>query len=242
MALPVILALAAMRPSRAAAMDILWPATPERRLAAVSFWAPLLVPVAVALVAQFPLTSLWTMSAWSLLPVVLLSSPLTTIGRRDAANIVALAVIVPLVMIAAAPAVAYMVHRSGVTPAAPRTPRCSRKRVEAVWRETSDRPLRLFAGWEDFGYGGRVLSAGPSAGGECARRRSATDLDARIARHGIAMVLSRCARPVAWIIARCAAPRARRSAGGSKSRSRDRYFSVEGETARYVIVTMRAAA
>ena len=26
------------------------------------------------------------------------------------------------------------------------------QRVEAVWRETSDRPLRLFAGWEDFGY------------------------------------------------------------------------------------------
>ena len=65
---------------------MLWPATPERRLAVVAFWAPLLVPIAVALVAQFPLTSLWTMSAWSLLPVVLLSSPLADIDsaiRRE---------------------------------------------------------------------------------------------------------------------------------------------------------------
>ncbi len=152
-----------------------------------AFWAPLLVPVAVALVAQFPLTSLWTMSAWSLLPVVLLSSPLTTIGQRDAANIVALAVIVPLVMIAAAPAVAYMVHRNGVTPGAAHASQLA-QRVEAVWRETSDRPLRLFAGWEDFGYAVAFYLPGRPQVVNALDGLPPTDLDARIARQGIAMV------------------------------------------------------
>ena len=112
---PVILALVALQPDRAAAHDMLWPATPERRLAVVAFWAPLLVPIVVALAARFSLTSLWTMSAWTLLPVVLLSSPLTELKERFAPVIVAAAVIVPCVMLAAAPGVAYWVHRTGVT-------------------------------------------------------------------------------------------------------------------------------
>src|SRR5581483_2757272 len=117
-AVPVALALIALQPSRAAAADMLWPATADRRLAAMAFWAPLLVPVVVALAARFPLTSLWTMSAWTLLPVVLLSSPLAALHARYAVNIIAIAVTVPFIMLALAPAVAYFVHRTGVTPGA----------------------------------------------------------------------------------------------------------------------------
>jgi hypothetical protein len=234
-AIPVLLALVAMRPDRAAAADMLWPEAPERRLAAVAFWAPLLVPVAVALLAQFQLTSLWTMSAWSLLPVVLLSSPRVNIGLRDVANLVALAVIVPLVMIAAAPAVAYMVHRNGVTPGAAHAAQIA-QRVDAVWRETSDRPLRLFAGWEDFGYGVafylperphvvNALDGVPPA-----------DLDARIARQGIAMVCPADARGCVDVAMR----RASRASVGRRVEAEvsRRYFNIEGDPARYVIVAV----
>ena len=201
----------------------------------MSFWAPLLVPVALALVAQFPLTSLWTMSAWSLLPVVLLSSPLTTIGQRDAANIVALAVIVPLVMIAAAPAVAYMVHRNGVTPGAAHASQIA-KRVEAVWRETSDRPLRLFAGWEDFGYAVAFYLPGRPQVVNALDGLPPTDLDARIARQGIAMVCPVYASGCVDLAMR----RASRASIGRRIEAEitRRYFNVEGDPARYVIVTI----
>lgn len=234
-ALPVLLVLAAMRPSHAAAMDMLWPETPERRLAAVSFWAPLLVPVVVALVAQFPLTSLWTMSAWSLLPVVLLSSPLTSISQRDATNFVALAVIVPLVMIVVAPVVAYMVHRNGVTPGAAHASQLA-KRVEAVWRETSDRPLRMFAGWEDFGYAVAFYLPGRPQVVNALDGIPPTDLDARIARQGIAMVCPVRATGCVDLAMR----RASRASIGRRVEAEitRRYFNVEGDPARYVIVTI----
>ena len=65
-ALPVTVALIATRPSRADARDMLWPASPDRRLAAAAFWATLAVPILFALAAGFKLTSLWTMPAWTL--------------------------------------------------------------------------------------------------------------------------------------------------------------------------------
>ena len=234
-ALPVLLAVAAMRPSRAAAANMLWPDSPERRLAAVAFWAPLLVPVAVALVAQFQLTSLWTMSAWSLLPVVLLSSPLTTISLRDAANIVAFAVIVPLVMIAAAPAVAYMVHRNGVTPGAAHASQLA-QRVEAVWRETSDRPLRLFAGLEDFGYAVAFYLPERPQVVNALDGVPPADLDARIARQGIAMVCPARAQGCVDVAMR----RASRASVGRRVEAEvtRRYFNLEGDPARYVIVAV----
>jgi hypothetical protein len=234
-AVPVILALAAMRPDRAAAANMLWPDTPERRLATVAFWAPLLVPVAVALAAQFQLTSLWTMSAWSLLPVVLLSSPLTSVSLRDAAGIVALAVIVPLVMLAAAPAVAFMVHRNGVTPGGAHASQLA-QRVEAVWRETSDRPLRLFAGWEDFGYAVAFYLPSRPQVVNALDGMPPTDLDARIARQGIAMVCPARAQGCVDVAMR----RASRASVGRRVEAEvtRRYFNVAGDAGRYVIVTV----
>jgi hypothetical protein len=234
-AVPVLLALAAIRPGRAAATDMLWPENPDRRLAVVAFWAPLLVPVAVALAAQFQLTSLWTMSAWSLLPVVLLASPLTTVSLRDVSNIVAIAVIVPLVMLAAAPAVAYMVHRAGVTPAAAHASQLA-QRVEAVWRETTDRPLRLFAGWEDFGYSVAFYLPSRPHVVNALDGIPPTDLDARIARQGIAMVCPVRAQGCVDVAMR----RASRASVGRRVEAdvTRRYFNVAGDTGRYVIVTV----
>ncbi len=232
---PVILALVALWPNRKAAGDMIWPATPDRRLAAMAFWAPLLVPVAIALAAQFPLTSLWTMSAWTLLPVVLLSSPLTTLNHQLGVRIVVLAAIVPFVMIAAAPAVAYAVHRAGVVPAAAYSSLLA-KRVEAIWKETTDRPLRLFAGWEDLGYGVGFYLPGRPLVVNAIDGVPPPDLDQRIARNGIAMI---CPAQVPACI-NAAMRRASRSATGVRIEVEVArpYLGIEGRTARYVIITM----
>ena len=233
--LPVVLALVALGPGRNGARDMIWPATPDRRLAAVAFWAPLLVPVAVALAVQFPLTSLWTMSAWTLLPVVLLSSPLTALNHQLAVRIVVLAALVPFVMIAAAPAVAYAVHRAGVVPAAAYSSLLA-KRVEAVWKQTTDRPLRLFAGWEDLGYGVGFYLPGRPLVVNAIDGVPPPDLDQRIARNGIAMICP--AQAPACINA--AMRRASRSATGMRIEVEVTrpYFGIVGQTARYVIITM----
>ena len=60
------------RPSREGLADSLWPSDPYRRRAAILFWTPLLVPVAVAAAIRTTLVSLWNIPALNLLPVVLM--------------------------------------------------------------------------------------------------------------------------------------------------------------------------
>ena len=86
-AIPLIIVYFAARPVGATVRNMAWPAQPQRRLAALAFWAVLLTPALVAPFTGVRLTSLWTMSAWTLLPVMLLSSPLVMISRRDALGI-----------------------------------------------------------------------------------------------------------------------------------------------------------
>ena len=69
------------RPSLAALADTLWPHEPGRRFALIAFIAPLLLPALAAMLAKVEIVSLWAMSAMTLLPVVLLSSPLVTVTR-----------------------------------------------------------------------------------------------------------------------------------------------------------------
>ena len=108
-AVPVILALVATRPTSAALADMAFPADADRRLAALAFWAPLLIPMAAAPLVGFDVTSLWSMSAWTLLPVVLVSSPRVALPRAAARNILGLAVVLPFVMLLAAPVVAIAI-------------------------------------------------------------------------------------------------------------------------------------
>jgi len=108
-AIPVIIALIAGHPSRATVADIMWPADSDRRLAATAFWAPLLLPVVGALASGTDITSLWSMSACTLLPVLLLSPPAMTISDVDTRRLLAFAVALPLVMLIVSPAIAIMV-------------------------------------------------------------------------------------------------------------------------------------
>src|SRR5665647_1423735 len=101
-AIPVIIVLAAARPNRATIADMVWPGDSERRLAAAAFWAPLLLPAAGALASGTEITPLWSMPAWTLLPVLLLSSPKLTMATADTRGILVAAVAVPLIVLIAA--------------------------------------------------------------------------------------------------------------------------------------------
>ena len=103
-AVPVIVAAGRGAADRAALADMIWPADTDRRLAAAAFWAPLLLPVVGALASGTDITSLWSMSAWTLLPVLLLSPPAMTISSVDTRRLLAFAVALPLAMLIASPA------------------------------------------------------------------------------------------------------------------------------------------
>ena len=144
----VIFAIVA-RPSRTAVKDIAWPQTPERRLAATAFWAGLLSPALIAPAIGLHVGSVWSMSAFALLPVMLLSSPLVAISRRDSMRVLALAVVFPVVMAAVAPAIAFAVHRTAKSTGVAHSSVVG-DAVERLWRETSDRPLKNVAGYDEL--------------------------------------------------------------------------------------------
>jgi 4-amino-4-deoxy-L-arabinose transferase-like glycosyltransferase len=110
-AVPVVIALIAARANLATLSDMIWPRDADRRLAATAFWAPLLLPVVAALASGTDITSLWSMSAWTLLPVVLLSPAAMTISAVDTRRLLAFASVFPVVMLIVAPAIAQFITR-----------------------------------------------------------------------------------------------------------------------------------
>ncbi len=154
-AVPVIVVLAITRPSRVTISDMAWPVDTERTLAAAAFWAPLLLPAVGALASGIELTSLWSMSAWTLLPVLLLSPPAVTVKEIDTRRILAGAVVLPLVMLIASPVIAIIAQRNGPPPATAQAGLLADE-VERLWRETTPLPLRFVGG--DAGLTNGVIS------------------------------------------------------------------------------------
>ncbi|MGH6684441.1 MAG: glycosyltransferase family 39 protein [Pseudolabrys sp.] len=151
-AIPVIVVFAAARPGRAAIVDMIRPADSERRLAAAAFWAPLLLPAAGALAGGTEITSLWSMSAWTLLPVLLLSPPAVVVKEVDTRRILAGAVALPLVMLVASPAIAIIAQRNGPAPG-PAQANLLAAEVERLWRQTTLLPLRFVGGDAGLAFG-----------------------------------------------------------------------------------------
>jgi Dolichyl-phosphate-mannose-protein mannosyltransferase len=145
-ALPVIVSVAVTRPNCAAIKDMMWPEDTDRRLVAVAFLATLLVPIALALTIRFELTALWTMSAWTLLPVVLLSSPFVIVTRIVAVRITAAAILMPLILLAVSPLIASAIHRGGGVISQAAHGSLLAERVAQIWRETTSQPLRFVGG------------------------------------------------------------------------------------------------
>jgi len=243
-AAPLLIVFLIARPSGVVMRDMAWPPVspdPRRRFAAVAFWLPLLLPAVLALAAGVELVSLWSMSAWALLPVMLLSSPLVLISRRDIVRVLTLALVFPLVMLALAPAIAFAIHRAGPEPGAAHSSVLVEP-VERLWRETTDRPLRLFAGFDEFTDGVAFYMPGHPIAAHVLDRGLSPALAERIARDGIAMVCP--ARPhhlpsAEWCLT-AANGIAARFPGGKRldvTLAR-RYLGSDGEPARYTIITV----
>jgi len=235
-ALPLVIFWLAARPGRAALADMVWPRQEARRLAAAAFWATLLLPAVIAPFCALQLTSLWSMSAWSLLPVMLLSSPLVTVAQRDAMRVLAFAVALPIVMVAVAPAIAFITHRAGPTADAAHSSLLAEP-LEALWRETTDRPLKLLSSVGDFTDGMSFYAPSHPVASRVLEGGLNPPIAQRIGREGIALVCpeqtrepdgaARCRDTAARLVARFP---------GSKQKEVDvarRYLGVEGGSARY---------
>jgi hypothetical protein len=236
LAAPIVLLVLLARPSRAAIADMLWPRQPARRIALIAFALPIVLPAFAAVAAKSGTTPLWTMSAMTLAPVVLLSSPRLTLSRAVAVRILALAVALPLVMTAASPLIAIAIHRRGVPNDATHY-RLLAAEIDKAWRETSDRPLRLVGSNTSLVNG--VLFYLPS-------RPSTYDMmepaqtpwvdEARIAREGIALAC-RADDPLCNIIADRLASRFSLGKRTEVELSRS-YFGFADPAVRYRIVTV----
>ena len=148
-ALPVVLVLAAARPHLGTLQDMAWPMEPGRRLAAAAFWAPFLLPALGAVLSGTQINSLWSMSAWSLLPVLLLSSPRVTWRPLDTRRTLLIAAALPLIMLVASPAIAIMTRRDGPPAAGVQSPLLTAE-VERLWQEAIPAPLRFVGGDGDI--------------------------------------------------------------------------------------------
>jgi hypothetical protein len=235
-AAPIGLALAAMRPGRPAITEVVWPQADSARLAVAAFWCTLLLPAVVAVAAGVKINSIWTMSGWALLPVVLLGSPRVVVPRHRTVHLVAFACVVPLAMVAAAPFIAGAIHRAGgdVKPSAAHAAQLAEK-VELAWREATDRPLRLVGGDADLAYGvGFYLRSRPGA--VPAIEVAGRSADQRITRDGAAIVCFATSES-------CIASAQARAEGHPGARHRDvalvrRFWGVSGPPNRYVIVVV----
>ncbi len=149
---PVTIVLLAARPRTGALLDIVWPADPTRRFVAVVFWTTLLMPIVPALLWGIDIDAIWTMSAWTLLPVLLLSSHSVRLSRLSVRRIVGIAVLLPFAILLAAPVAALIAFTRGLPPQLTQT-RMLAERVEAAWRTGTSEPLKYVGGNADLAYG-----------------------------------------------------------------------------------------
>jgi 4-amino-4-deoxy-L-arabinose transferase-like glycosyltransferase len=187
-AAPIVLSVVATRPTIRAVEDTLWPAEPERRTIVIAFAAPLILAGLAAIPLQIIIVSLWSMSAMTLLPTVLLSSPLVVMERAVSVRLLVLAVGFPLLMVAISPLVAITIHSKGTTSEEGHY-RLIAQAVEHAWRKHTNLPLRIVGSSSDLANGVIFyLPDRPSTFVILNPRETPWVDDARIRREGIAIV------------------------------------------------------
>jgi 4-amino-4-deoxy-L-arabinose transferase-like glycosyltransferase len=142
---PVLLVMLALRVKRQSVGETLWPSDPDLQLVAVAFWATLLLPTLAALFWGVEIHAIWSMSMWTLLPVLLLSPLSADIARPPVRLIVGTAIAFPLAMLALAPAIAATFQVIGIGPEQAHG-RMLATQVEAAWQQATPRPLRYVGG------------------------------------------------------------------------------------------------
>ena len=234
-AVPAVLAWVAAHRDRRALADTIWPAAAERRLPLVAFAAPLLMSTLFALAAGAEIVSLWAMPALTLLPVVLLSSPRLALPRPALVRLLALAVAFPLAAFVASPAVALLIHRAGLEHHAAHY-RLLARAIDAVWRRTTDGPLRLVGSDTNLANGvAFYLADRPSTDDIMGPAQTPWVNPGRIAGDGIALV---CAADDAPCIASADAIAAGRQSRRTEVEIARTWLGIKGRQERYLIVVV----
>jgi len=143
-AIAIALMLIFVRPRPLALADGFLPKD-ERRIAAILFWIPLLLPIVPALIKNINLLSLWNTPALNLLPVMLLGSPLVIVPRVAGLRIAGVVTVLTVLIVAASPLVAFSLLKSGVENDAAYA-RLLMEATEREWHKDTDKPLKLIAG------------------------------------------------------------------------------------------------
>jgi 4-amino-4-deoxy-L-arabinose transferase-like glycosyltransferase len=144
-ALPVAAYAMAVHPDRSLLRETLWPPDPNGRMLAALFVTPLVLPAIVAPLIDAVLTPLWTMSAWFLLPVLLLRPCAAAISRVAAIRIAALVGATTIGALVAAPWVAWHYREHG-TKEYREHYRQVVAEVADAWHLATASPLRIVAG------------------------------------------------------------------------------------------------
>lgn len=176
-------------PRLAAIKDTLWPANAAHRFFIIALVTPFVLAALVAVAVQARLDPLWSMSGMTLLPVVLLISPLISVQRAAAIRLTAMAVIFPLIMVAASPAIAYVIHRNSLQNNYGTHYRLIAQAVQNAWRQQTDAPLRIVGSFRTVVDGTNpYFPSRPATFAITSTWRTPWVDDARIKREGIAIV------------------------------------------------------
>ena len=143
--LPVAVYWIAVRPDLPTLRETLWPPDPDGRMLVILLAVPLVLPAMVAPFIGAVLTPLWTMSAWFLLPIVLLRPKAADLTRVAAIRITALVVTVTVGSLVAAPWLAWRRHVDG-TKEGREYYRLVSAEMTNAWHLATGSPLRIVMG------------------------------------------------------------------------------------------------
>jgi Dolichyl-phosphate-mannose-protein mannosyltransferase len=132
-------------PDRKALAEIVWPSDPDGRMLVALLAVPLLLPAIVAPFIGAVLTSLWTMPAWFLLPIVLLRPSTVVLRRAAAIKVAATVLVISVAVLLAAPVLAWRNLVEG-TKEGRQFYALVAKELGAQWHMMTGKPLTIVMG------------------------------------------------------------------------------------------------
>jgi hypothetical protein len=226
-----LLLFASLRPNRATLRDTFAPQDDNRRLIVLALVLPFLLPAILNLLMPARLTSLWTIPNWTLLPVVLLGSPMLSGARRVVTRTaLGLALGIPVLALAAAPWIAVSSHASGRR-ALQAQGRQLGEAISQQWHRQTSAPLRWIGGDADIMYTAAFYAPdAPRVMERIVLNRPTHD---RIAQEGLAAV---CRAEQASCLATLDSLRIRHRAFLAETTLARTYRGVVGPAQRYVML------
>jgi 4-amino-4-deoxy-L-arabinose transferase-like glycosyltransferase len=132
---------AALRPSRAALADTVWPGEELRRQAWILLLVPLVLPALANLAIPYRLTAAWTSPNWALLPIVLYGSQTLFIDERATVRAGLFTLAATLAILVASPVIATVRLTHGPDPYRPHF-----REVAEIGQTLAGRPVALIWG------------------------------------------------------------------------------------------------